>query len=388
MMRRGLFLLFFVVTSVRAEPLFFLEAELDSNVSLIHAQVILSLRFYQGADLRDLVLEAPQIRLADVRSLGETQVSEEVRGGMRYRRHQRRFAVFPFASGKLELAAVAQGRPVGATALRRWTVPLTLEVRPVPAQGGDAARWLPAHAVRLEEKLPKIAPASPVEVGAVVGRTLRIEADGLTGEQLPELSLVIPGATVLPRPARVETQLEKGRLRGVREQYFEIVPQRPGRLLLPAVTLPWWKVGAGGADQAALPARTLDVAGLPDSPAPVTLPRSGEKGLAILSGLAAVGLIFLLGRRGRDPWRIWRACRRGEDASVRSGLLEWAARCWRRDPPLTLIALAARLNAPAALAVCRLDRRLHGPVRGETGAGDAGILLWQVLWARTVRGSG
>ena len=163
----------------------FVEAEVDRGTPWVQSQVTYTLRAWQGSDLRELVLAGPQARLAEVRVLGPATVREAERSGRRYRVHEQRFAVLPFASGEVELAgAHLAGKPPGTTRPLRIEAPaITLRVRPVPPEA-DAARWLPADDVVLSETW------SPAGGEAAVGkpllRRIRIEARGVEATQIPE----------------------------------------------------------------------------------------------------------------------------------------------------------------------------------------------------------
>lgn len=340
------------------------EAEVDRAAPWVQSQVTYTLRAWQGSDLRELVLAGPQARLAEVRPLGPVAVREAERAGRRYRVHEQRFAVLPFASGDVELGgAHLASKPPGSTRPLRIDAPtITLRVRPVPA-AADAARWLPADDVVLTETW---SPAGGEATDAAPRlRRIRIEARGVEGAQIPELRPEIPGASVLALPPRLETHIEGTRVVGVREQDFQVIPLRPGPLAVPALELTWWnisaqthaetqKVGAGATAIARLPARTFDVAApaAPSSEAPPPWPRIA----ALLLGLGGLAL----GLR-RSAWWLRLACHVADSARARDAALDWGARRFPTAPPRSLPELAARLpTSELGTALIALDRQIYG----------------------------
>lgn len=364
-----------------------LEAELDLQEVHVHAQAVYRLRFLHAVDVRDVQLSGPQVRLADLRRIGEDRIFETERGGRRYRAHERKYAVFPFASGTLELAgAYVTGRiPVTTASLPDGWRPVRVEatshkltVLPVDIQA-DGAPWLPANALSLTEQW------TTVENG-VHRRTLRIEADGVEAAQLPELDVKVEGMGVLPGPPRLQNHFSGERNIGVREQTFVLMPTKSGLFTVPPLQLRWWNVDTDSERTADLPGRTL----LVGEPAPLantanstTLKRAALGHLwAIIAASLASALLFasLRSRRLRMAWRLRQACRSADARAVRDGLLAWAATALP-DPPQNLGALAERMqDSETRDAVLALERSLYGP---QAGTWDRGMLA--ALVARVTR---
>ncbi|HJR11293.1 MAG TPA: BatD family protein, partial [Rhodanobacteraceae bacterium] len=145
------------------------------------------------------------------------------------------------------------GAPVNATA------PVTrIDARAAPAHAGKP--WLPARDVQL--KLAGLSVNAEVTVGVPLTVTLSITATGQPADALPEPELpAIAGARVYPDQTRDTTDDSGQWLQGTRTRNFAIVPQRDGKLFLPAITLDWWDVAHDRAEQASVPAQTLQVSG-------------------------------------------------------------------------------------------------------------------------------
>lgn len=395
-------------------PDFWLESVLEPASPYVQAQAVFALRLYQAVSLRDLEFHAPTAPLADIRPIDGERVSEINRGERRYRLTERRYAVFPFASGKLELpeahvsARTATGAATTASPLRIVAPTGVHEVLPMPP-GSRGAAWVPARALVLAETWS----ADPAEarVGEPLRRTIRIEAHGVDAAQLPEVVPAGPGFSAHAEPPRLDNHFDDMWNVGIREQVWQVVPARPGSLVLPAIDLPWWDVVTHRMRRASLPARTIHVTtGSGHEPAPepspadthagppqgmTTSPPTSEPSSApapaepaakttdtipvfatVAAALAVVaGLLFHLHlRRHHSAWReLKKACRRHDPRAARDAVLRWVARYHPAAPPHTLGEVARWLpKADAQAALADLDRHLYGP---DTPAWDGRILL-------------
>ncbi|MGH8182260.1 MAG: BatD family protein, partial [Rhodanobacteraceae bacterium] len=156
------------------------------------------------------------------------------------------------------------GRPVHATAPS-----VRLDVRGAPANAGKP--WLPARDVQL--RLTGLPVNGEVNAGAPLTVTLSISANGQPANALPEPELPpIAGARVYPDQTQDTTDDSGEWLQGSRTRTFAIVPDRNGALTIPAITLNWWNVAQDRAEQASLPAHTLQVSGVAASTARTATP--------------------------------------------------------------------------------------------------------------------
>ena len=376
-----------------------LEAELEPAQVVVQAQAVYRLRFYQAVDVRELKINGPSARLAEVRAIGSERVYEAMRDGRRYRVHERSYAVFPFGSGALELSgANATGRIAAAAAtqsadgrqqVRLEAAAQTLTVSPVPAAAGTAA-WLPARSLSLRESWST--PATELRPGQALRRRIRIEAAGMDAAQIPPLSplsMAVPGMLIDAEPPRLETRPAGAHTIGVREQTLRMVALRAGEVRVPELQLRWWNLNTDTTASATLPARSWQVVAADAAPASLlpkpaaaapeqaqasSAPMSATWLLLAAAALLCAGLALACARRPRvrAAWRLRRACRCGNAGGVRDGLLQWAAGIWPQAPPLTLQALAERSpDAAARHALTMIERSLYGP---EPGPGNAAAL--------------
>ena len=384
----------------------FIETDVAPDEVYVQSQLVYTFRIYRAVEFLEAALSDFAPEGAVTHRLGKDATYTRVVGGRRYRVIERRFAVFPQASGRLTLpalrldvrvaeagAAPAVGRLFGeGRRIRLASQPVDVVVEPRPA--GASTPWLPARALALAGQWPEDPPR--LVVGEPVTWTLRLEAAGLTAEQLPPLDLPDLGSVrVYPDQPSIETRAGADTVYGVRVQRIAMVPGTAGTLEIPELRVEWWDVEADAPRTAVIPARTIPVAPVPASAgqpsrpvlaappaAPETSPRpwpavSAALALAWLVTLGA--LLRVLGRRRprdtRPPIsapadesprdtaaarrRVLDACRDASPRAARDALLFWAGLTWPESPPRDLIALVARTRGqPLAEAILVLDRAL------------------------------
>lgn len=400
-----------------------LEARVDTPSPYVQAQVVLTLRLLHSVPLREAALGKLELADAVVERLGDDVNFQVERNGKHYEGIERRYAVFPQRSGSLTIppvlltAKVPDKRvrnvdpadPFGdpfnllqpLLSVRVRSEEIVLKVRPPPASAKGSA-WLPASNLTLEETWSTEPPV--LRVGEPVTRTLTLRAEGLTAAQLPVLE---PGSSggmkVYTDQPSLQTEAGQRGIVGTSQLKWAVVPAQPGKVTLPAVSVPWWDTNAGVLKTAALPARTLEVlaatgdtpaaamnstmelaeasstdAGVPDTRLqPWQL---ASLGLAAL-WLATLGLWLRERRRARaqatgphQPLHtqsrtvarvaLHSACKRGDLAGTRDAILTLATTLWPEQTPRTLAAVAARVEDPAREALIDLEARLYGTRAG------------------------
>jgi len=347
------------------------EAEFDVPEVPVHAQATYRMRFLHAVDAREVTFTEPVLLLADWRRIGEDRVYETRRDGVRYRARERRYAVFPFASGTLDVSGVSASARIPAAVPGGWqTVRLTMPARALKAlpidMTADGKPVLHADALTLTEQWEH------TDKG-MYRRLIRVEAAGVDAAHLPELDMAVDGIGVLRETPRVQNHVIDERNIAVREQTFVLMPAGGGKFTVPALGLPWRQLASGKDAWATLPARTLDAgahaaSGSIAPNAPATPPA------ALVAGVFPLGLVLLAGfrsrRRLRLAWQLRCACRGRNARAVRDGVLAWAADAWT-PRPRTLGALAEHVrDVPTRSALHALDRHLYGAV-GNTWTAEA-----------------
>ena len=259
----------------------FLEASAQPLDPYVQQQVRYTVKLYYAFDLTDGNLGEPKADGLATQRIGQDKQYVATVGTRRYHVLERHYALTPERSGAIEIPALAfrgsvldasdpsaffgRGRSVSAR-----SDALHLDVKPKPASWTQAT-WLPATSLLLQDQgeLP-----TEVHVGEPVTRTVRMQAQGLGYEQLPELQLAAPeGAEIYPDKADTRTRDDGEWLYGERVRKFAFVPDRAGTLTVPGLSVTWWDTAHDRQETTELPARTVKVlpaAGAPARVAPTT----------------------------------------------------------------------------------------------------------------------
>jgi hypothetical protein len=367
-----------------AAPLLFAEATVDNPAPWVQSQAILTLRFWQGSDVRQVEFHPPQSRLADVWPLGPPRVLDAMKDGVRYRRHEQRYAVVPFSSGPVELhMGGASGRPFGSPGAARWDAPaLQLAVRPPPA-GGSTGPWLPATALTLTEQWENS--DTMLRPGDLIRRRITISARGVSATQLPPTDFAITGATVLAGTPQLTTITDAGGVIARREQVFDIVPTRSGEFLVPEIRISAWHPDDKQAISVSAPTRRLAVGGSDgiraNSTAPTKTPApSFAAGYhALLLAIIAITVLLATWFPLRPIWSLLRAGRCGNLHGVRDFLFGWCQRRGANPRPQSLLPMiASTRDFPTQQLLLALDAALYSA--NQTRPAFPARSLIRALW--------
>lgn len=395
----------------------FLEVDASPRDPYVQEQVIYTIRLWRRFELSNASLSEPHLsRDAIVRPLGEDRQLSMEKNGKAYEVIERRFALFPQASGEVQIAPSTVTAQVltrsfslfdmfgQSVKTRRVTSePVILKVRPVPDAFPANGNWLPASKVRVNEEWN---PATlEAKVGEPLTRTLTLWAEGLTSGQLPNFRTALPATLkAYPDQPSLKDDSHAETLTAVHQEKLALIPTAAGTIVLPAVTVPWWNTTTDKFETARLPARTitaLPAAG--DSPPPAPMPSAAAP---VMPESRSVPLVIATPRGGFMTWPGWfwvavtnlgawlfavwwflrrlprrdpdtaldpervsvraaralvaSACRQHDPAAARRALLAWAAAKWPEFAPNTLSAIAVRAG-PLASAIADLNRALYQP---------------------------
>ncbi|MEM6817582.1 MAG: BatD family protein [Pseudomonadota bacterium] len=412
------------VVAPAGDPDIFLEVSLDRNQSWVQAQVIYTLKIYQGVAIRQNQLEPLRVDGGEVIAtrLGEDRRYEATIDGRQFDVVERTYALFPQESGEYLIqpavfrgSLYSRGRISAPQEFRSEALQLSVEPAvPPPAQFADAL-WLPASELQLSASMePRDGILDEgVPANIVVDTVVR----GLQANQLPELELdVDPALRVYPdQPDFASRELPDGVI-ARRQQSFAVIAGRGGVYDLPTITLPWFDVDTGEWRVASAALGSLRAAGqIVSQPPPVAVEPEPEPALdaeraapvtvaedpalraalfrarLINYGLLALWLVtvFIMwrapmkqrrkrkrARREADQNATYRTARkarklasqaaqRGDASAARNALLDWAREVLGPEAASGLVALAAFLPSQDATAVLELDRALYGTSKDD-----------------------
>jgi hypothetical protein len=245
------------------------DAELDKNSVYVQGQAILTLRIQQAVNLESRSVTELQLDSAFVKQL-EQQSFQRTIDGRPWLIHEIRYAIFPEASGTLEIPAQtfsareSGGRRGmlsmgGGRKLQRTTQALSLRVLPIPASF-KGATWLPAERLTIEEVWST--PPDQLQVGESATRTIKVIAQGLQAAQLPPIDFpLIGGLKTYPDQAVTQDIESATTVSGSREDSVALIPTQAGQWTVPEVSIPWWDVNSKTLRYALLPSREIVVRG-------------------------------------------------------------------------------------------------------------------------------
>lgn len=308
----------------------FVEFDLEPRNPYVQQQMYASVRLFYALPLTEGNLAEPVADGLLVQRLREDTSYQTTRGNRRYQVLERRYALIPERSGTMEIGPIRfvgrvsrrgaqslfdRGQRVDALAEAH-----RIEVRARPADAGEP--WLPARSLVLSDELSE----TRVQVGQPVTRTLKMRASGLGEAQLPELRLEAGrDFNVYPDQSETRGGSDEKWLAAERTQRFAIVPQREGKLRLPAVRVAWWNTELDRAEYAEVPAREIDVLPVAQNGAAAATAATPEAG-ALARGEARIADGAGL---GSFELRLWQA------ATALFALLWLATMLWMRGrvPP-------------------------------------------------------
>jgi oxygen tolerance protein BatD len=403
----------------------FLEVTAEPLAPYVQQQVRYTVKLYFSFGLTDGNLSEPQADGVVVQRLGQDKSYLATIGDRRYHVMERHYALTPEKSGTLALPAlVFRGNTLDAAdptgffsrprTISARSDAVQLNVKPKPSTWPVSEPWLPAQSMLLKDdsELP-----TEIHVGDPVTRTIRMQAQGLGFEQLPELELTAPeNAEIYPDKADTRTRDDGTWLYGERVRKFAFVPTKPGSLTIPGVSVTWWDTTHDRMETAELPARTLSVlpaAGTkPASTAPSTdigatsaetsapaalsppaAPVSAPSSVRIWQTLAAIGFVLWLitlalwwrTRGAASAVRVdaapsphagsaahravfLKACSLGELAGAERALVAWARS--ERPDVRNLGELAVRLDSPAQTDALAALQRARYAGASKQGVGS------------------
>lgn len=389
-----------------------LETDIEPRTPYVQQQAIYTVRLWHRIDINNASLSEPSLGAdALVKRLGKDRMYRDARNGMDYEVFERRYAIYPQASGRLTLAPalltaqVFRRRnsffePFGQsfTTRRLQADALTVEVRPIP-KSFRGKTWLPAKRLSLREEWTP--DPREAHVGEPVTHTLSLWVDGLTAGQLPTLGTAAPaGVNAYPdQPQSSEQEMPAG-FTAIHQEKIALVPGTAGTFIVPGIELPWWNTETDRMEVARLPAVELHgtaPAPAPDAPAPqvpgvapVSAPTTSTGSvqasspgpwpwltlLAVL-GWAITAVLLLRLRHGRDPQAVkaavqppstagaalhalHAACAAHDHEAAKRALLDWSAQVFPPPAASTLGALASCLDGERAVAIEELQAALYG----------------------------
>lgn len=400
----------------------YLEAAVDNHSPYVQAQVIYTVKLYRAIQTGNETLSEPSVSggQAVIHKLGEDTHFETDINGKRYLVVQRRYVIFPQASGPLTIEPLVfqaqTGRggffnfdpfgPQPKTIVKRSDA-ITLQVQPIPAAfTGDT--WLPASNLSIEEQW-SVNPGK-LKQGEAATRTLILRATGLAASHLPPIEEALPALLKsYPDQPEFEESYDPSGLIGTRQDKTAIIAAEAGTYTLPAIRLAWWNTEKDKLEFAELPERAIDVAAVStaanradieppvtDAPGPAANIISPEPNTAASENIAAtspwkwislallvlwvVTVLIWWNSRGKKTKsaadisnlseknclkKFHRACKTNDAQAAKAMLIQWANLKWPDQNMTSLGTIRNYCKNKLRFELDKLNRHLYGKTSGH-----------------------
>jgi hypothetical protein len=252
----------------------FLESTVDKKQGWVESQFIYTARLLRTVSIASASMSEPETSDPDaiIQPLGEDNY-QTTRNGIQYEVFERRYAIFPQKSGTLKINPVTFEGRVNPTQprtifdqfrmsgqlkrLRSKAVEVTVKAAPASVNLQD---WLPASDVQLTDAWSE--DIQQLKSGEPVTRTITITAEGLTGVQLPDLSIAeVNGIKQYPDKPVVEDKPGTNGITGVKQVKVALIPTRAGDYTLPEISLQWWNTKTDTKQVATIPQTVITAKG-------------------------------------------------------------------------------------------------------------------------------
>ena len=267
-----------------AQPNVFIRYTLDNKNPYVGQQIPLTVRLYSFVQtpVLDGAIIPPKADGVTAEQWGDMKRRREKLHNRTYDVLEYQFVLFAQKSGKLQLSPVqfqgsisdpnsrsddmddlfGMGRSnlfsglFNQKSIAVQSDPITLNVRPAEAVSGG--HWLPASDVAVSEDLTPS--KQSIALGEALTRTVTVMATGARDSQIPDL-VFADGSGYKQYPGKTDSKNlfdDKG-IVGVKTRQIVFMPTVAGKVVLPAMEIPWFNVKTGKMKKAVLPSRTITV---------------------------------------------------------------------------------------------------------------------------------
>ena len=258
-----------------------LDVEVDPKKVYPQQQILVRLRISRtGIQLENETITPFELKGALVDELSQKSY-QTVKSGKKHKITEILYAVIPEKSGTLVIPQVRyqgeitqrglsqnnfgnfgnlfqkRGRRIFSTSAAQ-----SVEVKPLPS--GFKNWWLPTDKLVIEETWQ---PDPPVfRVGEPVTRSVAIFANGVSGNQIPELKFDYPATLkgYADQPLIETEKTEKG-LKGMRMEKWALIPSHPGKIEFPGISVSWWDIQSDTLQTTVISPKIFDILPVPEN---------------------------------------------------------------------------------------------------------------------------
>ena len=365
----------------------FIQVSAEPENPYVGQQTNIVVKLFHKIRIVNGTLSEPEAVNADVYRIGNDISYAQTVDGTRYNVLERTFALFTNTPGETIIAPVSFRGQIESESddfssslgtfmrqvkqIKRSANELILNVKDIPANF-TGKFWLPANDVRLSQSWTE--QAAELKVGDSLNRTIKLIADGLPAEALPnDLYSDTSGLlNIYPDKASRSNQDIGKKLVGKVEQRFAMILSKPGYITIPELRLKWWDLDEQVEKLAVLPEKVLIVTGdaaadtssSADDQSPQALQIQGQAPVRLVPGGEnywpwVAGILFLLWLTTLFLWYksrvlppqaeppqpqaknfnralLKQACQSNNPVAARNELIAWAKGHW---PEVTITGL-------------------------------------------------
>ncbi len=258
-------------SSGQPEQSIYTETELDKERVYIQQQAVITWRLVYRRNISEPQFAAPQIEGVLVQDLGSHSYKRTGADGKAEGVVEQRYALFPQKSGNINIpaqqfqVAIETTRRTSMGLLRTGSAPVSfntdeksIDVMPA-ADSSKKSTWLPATSLEISQEIVGTDQSGHVTAGTAFTRVIRMRAEGLSAEQLPPPDMQANGIKVYSEKPELSNKDNKQGVIGRREDRAAIIAKQAGKLVLPAISIPWYDVNNNQWQEAVLPEKIIDV---------------------------------------------------------------------------------------------------------------------------------
>ncbi|TNF91562.1 MAG: hypothetical protein EP297_15655 [Gammaproteobacteria bacterium] len=246
------------------------EAFVSDTDPFLQQTVLYTVRIYHPANVRELNLSPINAVGFSLERIGEPPMTTRRVGRKGQMISDFRYLMTPLVKGKMEIPAAHIKVVSSKQQDSQWnyyqdkrqtsevsTRPLTLEVRPV---ANLDHRWIPLSGLQIRAYIDR---RQAPQVGEPITLTLVQTAWGGDGDHLPNLASLLksPDFNIYPDKSETSHRLSPNgkELQGRRIETVTLIPQRSGRIEIPALKVAWWNINQDRQEWSEWPGMSLEI---------------------------------------------------------------------------------------------------------------------------------
>jgi hypothetical protein len=272
----------------------FIESNVENQAPYIDQPIIYNTIIYHLNPINSADLVSPKSESAIVEQITKPVNGQQILNGVRYNTIVVKYLVTPIKSGEVTLEpAILRGktlkkierenRPAGlgqmfdpfsilertaslATSMEPFTIASNKVKLKVKEEEKNVNPWLVLNDLKIDDELVDVKYGKTGlegKVGEPINLKITLTGKGKTGEALPDIESFIKTEDFKIYSDKPQTDREilnnsdnyTARIKGIKSQFFTIIPQNPGKIKFPKIEIPYWNLEKQKRDVAILEAR-------------------------------------------------------------------------------------------------------------------------------------